>query len=96
MRPSCRCARSLEVAGDDKALGRLLRSPLDRPEVIEALAVKWVHPPTAVEEVPGATGRGVLIVENGTPFHSVLEAARSHAAAGRPVAWRWVGYGAGG
>jgi hypothetical protein len=88
--------RSLEITGDDKALERLLDGPLNRGQVFEALAVRRVHPPMAVARVPDATGNAVLIVENGTPYHSVHEAACYHAAAGRPVAWRWIGYGAGG
>lgn len=88
--------RSLEVLGDDKALGTLLRGSLARPEVRAALRVVDVHPPMPIDEVPGADGRGVLVVENGTTFHSLRTAAEAHAVAGRSVAWRWIGYGAGG
>ena len=88
--------RSLEVLGDDKALERLLAGPLrGRDEVVRALAVERVHPPMALGAVGGATGRDVLVVENGTTFHSALRAARAHAAAGTPVRYAHVGYGAG-
>jgi hypothetical protein len=87
--------RSLEVLGDDKALGKLLRGSLGTPDVVAALAIHDAHPPMAVDEVAGAAGRGVLVVENGTTFWSALRAARKHAAAGRSVAWRWIGCGAG-
>lgn len=89
--------RSLELFGDDKALDRLLAGVLrERAATVEALAIDQVHPPMAYAEVPGAVGRRVLIVENGTTFHSALRAARHHVAAEVPVAVRWVGYGAGG
>jgi hypothetical protein len=88
--------RSLEVFGDDKVLERMLDGMLrTRAETDAALAVERVHPPMAVAEIEGAAGRRVLVVENGTTFHSVVRAARGHAATGAPVAIRWVGYGAG-
>jgi hypothetical protein len=89
--------RSLEVLGDDKALDRLLAGVLrGRAAAVAALAIEQIHPPMAFAEVAGAVGRRVLVVENGTTFHSALRAARHHVAAGVPVAVRWVGYGAGG
>lgn len=88
--------RSLEVLGDDKALGRMLTGVLaGHPETVAALAVEVVHPPMAVAEIEQAHGRTVLVVENGTTFHSVVRAARCHVAAGVPVAVRWVGFGVG-
>jgi hypothetical protein len=88
--------RSLELFGDDKVLDRLLSRVLRGRAAVEALAIEQVHPPMAYSEVAGAVGRRVLVVENGTTFHSALRAARHHVAAGVPVAVRWVGYGAGG
>jgi len=88
--------RSLEITGHDKALGKLLDGPFKpRSDLLRALAVRDAPPPMAITEVHGATGRGILVVENGTTFHSVLEAASGHAERGRPVAWKWIGYGAG-
>lgn len=88
--------RSLEITGDDKALGKLLAGPFKpRSELFGALSVREAPPPMATAEVPGATGRGILVVENGTTFHSLHSAATTHADAGRAVPWRWIGYGAG-
>jgi len=87
--------RSLEILEEDKTLGRLLEGPLGRADVIQELAVEFVHPPMAVTEVGGVAGRGVLVVENGTTFHSLVRAATVHAGSGLDVAWRWIGYGAG-
>lgn len=88
--------RSLEITGDDKALEKLLDGPFKpRSDVLRALAVRDAPPPMAITEVHDATGRGILVVENGTTFHSIVEAASCHAERERPVAWKWVGYGAG-
>lgn len=88
--------RSLEIFGDDKLLDGLVGGTLaGHRATVDALAVEPVHPPMAVTPVVGATGRDVLVVENGTPFHSALRAAGSHVAAGRAVRYGWVGYGAG-
>jgi hypothetical protein len=88
--------RSLEVLGDDKLLDDLLTGVLSgHPATVEALAVEPVHPPMAVAPVRGASGNDVLVVENGTPFSSARRAAEHHAAAGRPVRYAWIGYGAG-
>lgn len=89
--------RSLDIFGDDKVLERLLR----RGGVLAAagrqppeLRVEVVHPPMAVERVSANAGSGLLVVENGTTFHSVLRAARQHANAGT-IDLGWVGYGSG-
>lgn len=89
--------RSLEIFNQDKVLGQLVDGILhNRPAVVEALAIYRCHPPMAVAAVEGSSGRTVLVVENGTPFHSALRAARHHAAAGVPIEIGWIAYGAGG
>lgn len=89
--------RSLEIFGEDKVLGPLVDGILrSRPAVVDALAIYRCHPPMAVAAVEGSSGRTVLVVENGTPFHSALRAARHHVAAGLPVEIGWIAYGAGG
>lgn len=89
--------RSLEIFDDDKVLEKLLRrgGVLAAPGRLPAeLRVEIVHPPMAVERIPGSSGRGLLVVENGTTFRSVVRAAQFHAAAG-PIDLGWVGYGSG-
>jgi hypothetical protein len=88
--------RSLEIFGKDKVLGRLVDGILrSRHAVVEALAIERCHPPMAFAAVDGSPGGTVLVVENGTPFHSALRAARHHVASGVPVEIRWIAYGAG-
>jgi hypothetical protein len=88
--------RSLEIFAQDKVLGRLVDGILgNRPAVVEALAIERCHPPMAVAAVEGSLGRTVLVVENGTPFHSALRAARHHVASGVAVEIGWIAYGAG-
>jgi hypothetical protein len=88
--------RSLEIFGEDKALDSLADGLLrEHPEAWAALSIERVYPPMAVGDVEGATGREVLVVENGTTFHSVLRAARTHVAQGVPVRYRWIGFGVG-
>lgn len=88
--------RSLEILGEDKALDTLADGLLrEHPEAWDALFIERVYPPMAVGEVEGATGRDVLVVENGTTFHSALRAARHLVTAGVAIRYRWIGFGVG-
>ena len=74
--------RSLQVLGREKALGPQLRNRLFQAGALslELLACYPTPLPFASQHVPGAGPTRLLVSENNAGYHSLLTAARAHAA----------------
>jgi hypothetical protein len=74
--------RSLQLLGHEKALGPQLRNRLFQAGALslELLACYPTPLPFASQHVPGAGPTRLLVSENNAGYHSLLTAARAHAA----------------
>lgn len=89
--------RSLEIFGHEKKLDEIVVTPLFAPDrlTLDLLLTYVVHPPFVWQRIPGATGDELLVVENHNTYDSICRAATEHGAAGHPVAFAYIAYGAG-